>query len=248
MIARVRRGLTFANVCSLLALMIALGTGTAYAANTVFSEDIVNGEVKTPDIHAGAVTTGKIAGNAVTGGKVEDGTLVAADLANDSVGSAEIVASAVGASEIATDAVGATEVADSTIDGGEVVDNSLTASDLDSSSVGASEIATGAVGGAEIANESVTASDIKGVNSFGTISVTAGSVANGRCVDLTLTVPGAEPEQAVVLSLRAPAVAGMAFLGVRVPAAGQVLAKVCNFTGGASPEVDHLPIRLLTFG
>ena len=41
-----RKHLTFANVCSLLALFIALGTGAAYAANTVFSTDIVNGEVK----------------------------------------------------------------------------------------------------------------------------------------------------------------------------------------------------------
>ena len=61
MFSRIRRGMSFANVCSFLALMIALGTGTAYAANTVFSEDIVNGEVKTVDIHSQAVTTGKIA-------------------------------------------------------------------------------------------------------------------------------------------------------------------------------------------
>ena len=121
-------------------------------------------------------------------------------------------------------------------------------SEIGSSAVGSDEIAAGAVGGSEIANESVTASDIKGVNIFGTISVTAGAIASGRCADLTLAVPGAEPEQAVLLSLRAPAAVGMVFLGVRVPADDQVLAKVCNFTGAASPEVDHLPIRLLTFG
>ena len=34
MIARFRSRLTFANVCSLFALLIALGTGSAYAANT----------------------------------------------------------------------------------------------------------------------------------------------------------------------------------------------------------------------
>jgi hypothetical protein len=37
MFARIRRGLTFANVCSFLALVIALGAGTAYAANSVTS-------------------------------------------------------------------------------------------------------------------------------------------------------------------------------------------------------------------
>ena len=50
MLARLRGRLTFANVCSFLALLIALGTGSAYAANTVFSTDIVDGEVKTADI------------------------------------------------------------------------------------------------------------------------------------------------------------------------------------------------------
>ena len=50
MVHRLLRGPTFANVCSFLALTIALGTGTAYAANTVRSRDIVNGQVKAPDI------------------------------------------------------------------------------------------------------------------------------------------------------------------------------------------------------
>ena len=56
MLARLRPRLTFANVCSFLALLIALGTGSAYAANTVFSTDIVDGEVKTADLDNNAVT------------------------------------------------------------------------------------------------------------------------------------------------------------------------------------------------
>ena len=36
MLDRLRRSTTFANVCSLLALTVAVGTGGAYAANTVF--------------------------------------------------------------------------------------------------------------------------------------------------------------------------------------------------------------------
>ena len=52
----------------------------AYAANTVFSTDIVDGEVKTPDLAA----------NAVTAAKVKDGEIKAADIATDAVGAAEI--------------------------------------------------------------------------------------------------------------------------------------------------------------
>jgi hypothetical protein len=44
-----RARLTYANVVATLALVIAMVGGTAYAANTVFSSDIVNGEVKSAD-------------------------------------------------------------------------------------------------------------------------------------------------------------------------------------------------------
>jgi hypothetical protein len=43
MFGRFCRSTTFANVCSLLALTIAIGTGGAYAAHTVFYTDIVDG-------------------------------------------------------------------------------------------------------------------------------------------------------------------------------------------------------------
>jgi len=52
----------------------------AYAANTVFSTDIVDGQVKTADL----------AGNAVTAAKIKDGEVKAAEIATDAVGAAEI--------------------------------------------------------------------------------------------------------------------------------------------------------------
>jgi len=54
------RQLNFANVCSALALVVALGTGGAYAANTVRSKDIVDGQVKTKDLKNNAVSSAKI--------------------------------------------------------------------------------------------------------------------------------------------------------------------------------------------
>jgi hypothetical protein len=74
---RIRRHLTFANVASAIALFVALGGGTAGALgghNTVFSDDIVNGQVKTADV----------ADDTLSGGG-----LVAADLRANSVGSSE---------------------------------------------------------------------------------------------------------------------------------------------------------------
>ena len=48
------------NAIALLALFVALGGTGAYAANTVFSGDIVDGQVMNPDLANGAVTSAKI--------------------------------------------------------------------------------------------------------------------------------------------------------------------------------------------
>jgi hypothetical protein len=58
----------YANVTATMALVVALG-GSAYAANTVRSKDIKNGEVQRVDL----------ANNAVTSGKVRNGTLLSKD-------------------------------------------------------------------------------------------------------------------------------------------------------------------------
>jgi hypothetical protein len=124
MLARMRPRSAY-DVMAALALFVAISTGGAYAANTVFSTDIVDGEVKTPDLASSAVTNakiagsavnasklassavtnGKIAGNAVTSGKVADGTLTGADIANDSIGSADLAPGSVGTSELASQSV-----------------------------------------------------------------------------------------------------------------------------------------------
>jgi hypothetical protein len=82
-----RSKLTFANVCSFLALLIALGTGGVYAANTVFSGDIVNNEVYGADVRddtlaggglghvdlkAGSVRSSEVGANSLTGADIKD--------------------------------------------------------------------------------------------------------------------------------------------------------------------------------
>jgi len=94
-------------VCSFLALVIALGAGTAYAANTVRSSDIVDGQVMNADIGANAVSTGKI----------NDGAVTSNDIRTDAVRSAEIAAAAVGASEVANDSLTLSDIAGAAING-----------------------------------------------------------------------------------------------------------------------------------
>ena len=58
-----------------LALFVVLTGGTAYAANTVFSSDIVNGEVKTADLANNAVRTGKVLNENLTGADIVESSL-----------------------------------------------------------------------------------------------------------------------------------------------------------------------------
>ena len=105
-----------------LALFLVLAGGTAYAANTVFSTDIVNGEVKTPDlaanavkedkIAAGAVQTSDIANNQVRSADVRDdnlfdGGLTGLDLRAESVGTSEVADSSIREDDLAASARGA---------------------------------------------------------------------------------------------------------------------------------------------
>jgi hypothetical protein len=73
---KLRPRLTYANVAATLALVLALGGGTVYAANqlsknSVRSKHIAKGAVKRPDLGR----------NAVTSPKVKDGGIKAADIA-----------------------------------------------------------------------------------------------------------------------------------------------------------------------
>jgi hypothetical protein len=88
------------NLVAYLALFVALTGSTAYAANTVFSADIVNGEVKTPDLAAAAVAGNKLGPNAVSSAKVLDNSLTGDDI--ESLGQADLGANSVAASEFDT--------------------------------------------------------------------------------------------------------------------------------------------------
>ena len=93
MLCRLRARLTYANVMSTVAVVVAVGTGSAYAANTVFSTDIADGEVKSVDIGNGEIGSADVKDNSIntfdvhsflgvdvvdetlTGADVDDGTL-----------------------------------------------------------------------------------------------------------------------------------------------------------------------------
>ncbi|MDO9458367.1 hypothetical protein [Nocardioides sp.] len=126
---------TYANVMATLAVLLSLGTGTAYAAG------LAGNSVKSRHIATNAVTQRHIANNAVR----------APDLANGVVGSRSIADSGVEADDLGTNAVGQRAIADSSIGSGEMASNS----------VGKSELKAGTVDSSKIQDETITGSDIE---------------------------------------------------------------------------------------
>jgi hypothetical protein len=258
MFGSIRKRATFANICSFLALSIALSMGTAYAAGTVRSKDIVNGQVKNVDLGANSVTTGKIKDGEVQAGDLGAGSVDSSKILDASVGAGDLGTNSVGSDEIATDAVAATEIADGSIDSGEIVDDSLFASDLAAASVGTSEIADGTVTGTDIAgstitggdvaSNTITTADIAGTDASGSISLGSGSIGVGRCEFFNISVPGALADQTVIISARDPLPEGQILYGVGVPSSDLVTMAACNFSGGTWDALSNFPIRTVTFG
>ena len=107
-----------------LALFLVLTGGTAYAldgSNTVFTDDIVNGDVKVADIGQGAVATDELANGQVKAADLGDSEVTTAEIANGQVKTADI-----GDSEIRT-----ADVAADNLTGGDIAGNSLKGADID---------------------------------------------------------------------------------------------------------------------
>jgi hypothetical protein len=121
---QLRSHLTYANVISTLCLFLLLGGGSAVAltgSNTVFSDDIVNGEVKVADVGQGAVATDEIANGQVKAADIGDGEVMTAEIANGQVKTADIGSGEVRSGNVAND----------NLSGGDISPNSLKGADID---------------------------------------------------------------------------------------------------------------------
>jgi hypothetical protein len=146
-------------------------------------------------------------------------------------------------------ALGPAVKAADTVGSSDIIDGSILSQDLHDAAVTFPKLAPNSVRSENVVNNSLTAADLKGADVNGAlINLAAGAVANGRCKDFPVLAPGAVPGEAVILSLMAAAPQGMLFSAVRVPLANRVTLKVCNLTGGPSPEISNLPVRVLTLG
>jgi hypothetical protein len=118
--------LTYANVASTLALVIALGTGTAYAAGTVRSHDIVNGQVKSADLAANAVKSPKIRNGGVKAPDLAAGSVSSSTVANGSLTAVDLAPGTIGG----PGSVGTDQIADGAVTGTDIADGSVSLQDL----------------------------------------------------------------------------------------------------------------------
>jgi len=94
MLSRIRWRLTYANVVASLSLFLVLSGGTAVAlkgSNTVFSDDIVDNQVKTADVRndtlaGGGLTAADLGAGSVAGSEVKNDSLTGADVKESSLG------------------------------------------------------------------------------------------------------------------------------------------------------------------
>ncbi|QYJ03036.1 hypothetical protein KUV85_11910 [Nocardioides panacisoli] len=103
---KMQERLTFANVVSVLALIVALagtGGGVAYAhgkigsaqlkTNAVKSHHIKNGQVKGGDLKSDAVGSGKVKNNSIGSGDLKDNSIGSRDVRNGSLTEADLATS-----------------------------------------------------------------------------------------------------------------------------------------------------------
>ena len=210
---RFRPRLSYANVVSTLCLVLVVGGGVAYAANTVGSEDIINGQVKSADIGTGQVRSIDVGNDNLTGDDVQDNSLTTNDVNTGS------------------------------LFGSDIFDGTLTSADIGTSAVASSEIANGSIVSSDIATHGSTRAGSTAPTTTAT-SASAGS-PSGRCTTITISIGGAQPGDAGILTTDGTMPDGQVMYLQRVlQDSAQV--KVCNLSGGDLPALT-VAARILTF-
>ena len=128
---RIRSHLTYANAISTLCLVSILGGGVAYAANTVFSSDIADGEVKTADIGNNQIRSADVRNDTHSGGGLRS-----SDIAPGAITAADVAAESLTGDEVADESLTVSDITDESLTGDVVADDSLTGSDVLESSLG----------------------------------------------------------------------------------------------------------------
>lgn len=133
--------LTYANVVATIALFIAVGGASAFAAtqlakNSVGSKQLKKNSVTAVKIKNGAVTGSKLAANAVTGDKIANESVTGTKVKAGSLTGANIAAASLTTANLADGSVNSAKVLDNSLTGKDVAPDSLTGANILESSLG----------------------------------------------------------------------------------------------------------------
>lgn len=246
--------ITYANVTSTLALVVALGAGGAYAAGSVKSKDIVDGQVKAVDMHRNAVGSSTIKDRSVSAAdlgagsvsttSVQDGAIKAENLGAGSVSTANVKDGSLQESDLATGSIGTFAIRDGGVVGADLGNNSVTTAKLQDGQVQTADLGNNVVTGVKVQDGTLTLADIIGGDT--TLNVSATSLAANRCVQANANVQGAAAGQVAFVTSTSAVPVGWSVSVLKVNDGG-VTVNLCNLSGAAA-TLTNLPVRVVTFG
>ena len=108
-----------------LALFVALG-GTAYAAATIGSAEIIDGSIASVDVKNGGIGNDDLAANAVRAPKVLDESLTGHDIQDNTIGGADV-------NETLLDPLTHAQIKDESLTGHDIQDNTIGGADINES-------------------------------------------------------------------------------------------------------------------
>jgi hypothetical protein len=126
------------DVMAAIACFGVLAGGTAYAANTIGSTDIIDGQVKSVDIGDGEVNSADVKDQSLTtfdvstflGADIVDGSLTGADIQDGSIGPVEIAAGSLTTNQVASDTFLGTDLRAETLTSREIRNGNLNDEDI----------------------------------------------------------------------------------------------------------------------
>lgn len=128
MLARVASHLKH-NVVAYLALFVALGGTSAYAANQFTGADIVNSSLTGADIQDQSIENRDLARNSIGSGMIRDGKVGNADLGPDSVTTDKVAPDSLSGDDVANESLTGADVQNESLTGADVKDRALSRSD-----------------------------------------------------------------------------------------------------------------------
>jgi hypothetical protein len=156
------------NAVAWLALFVALGGTGAYAANTIGSADIIDGQVKSVDVGDAEIKSADVKDESLTtfdvsnflGADVVDGTLTGSDVSDNSTLTGSDIAegtlsfqNALQTGDIGTGAIRSDEIANTSIAGLDIINDTLTGVQINEASLNLPLSTVGFAGGGPVTLE-----------------------------------------------------------------------------------------------